>query len=375
MMHLALNARFCQKSLSKNNINQAGFSLIELMVGLVVGLLATLVIMQVFSNFEGTKRTTSGNSDAQTSGSIALMNIQRDVQNAGFGLPIPNVDSDNNALNCTAFADFDPDNNAATANSTNLFPIVIQDGAAATDSDTIIVRYSTNAPGGGVPVEIVSAANATTAVGMVVNNNIGCNNNDIALITNGNVCRMTTVADANGTPDTKINIRLNALTPAGNPLATGAKLTCMGNWQNYTYTVVNNELRRNGVPVISDVVNMQAQYGISATADSNRVSQWVNASGVTWANPSVANRNRIKAIRVAVVVRNGLLEKLPAVSTACSSRTAANPTGVCAWDGSVFGQAPLIDLSNTPQWNQYRYRVFNTILPIRNMLWNREAFE
>ena len=40
--------------------NQAGFSLVELMVGLVIGLMATLVIMQVFSTFEGQKRTTTG---------------------------------------------------------------------------------------------------------------------------------------------------------------------------------------------------------------------------------------------------------------------------------------------------------------------------
>jgi type IV pilus assembly protein PilW len=374
MINVALNTRLRQKSLTQNNLNQAGFSLIELMVGLIVGLLATLVIMQVFSTFEGNKRTTSGNSDAQTSGSIALMNIQRDVQNAGFGLPIPNVDKGNNALNCAVIADYDPDNNAATNNSTNLFPIVIQNGAAATDSDTIIVRYSTNAPGGGVPIEIVSNANATTAVGMVLSNNIGCNNNDIALITNGNACRMTTIADANGTPDTKINIRLNALTPAGNPLSIGAKLTCMGNWQNYTYTVVNNELRRNGVPIIGDVVNMQAQYGISATPDSNQVSEWVNAEGV-WAaaagttptTPTVANRNRIKAIRVAVVVRNGLLEK--------NVVTTAAPVAWTPLAAPVPSPAPVINLTNTPQWNQYRYRVFNTIFPIRNMLWNREAFE
>ena len=34
-------------------LNQQGFSLIEILVGLVIGLLATLVIMQVFSVFEG----------------------------------------------------------------------------------------------------------------------------------------------------------------------------------------------------------------------------------------------------------------------------------------------------------------------------------
>lgn len=65
-----------------------GFSLIELLVGLVIGALVSLVIMNVFSVFEGEKRTTMGGADAQTSGNIALYNISRDIQQAGFGMPV-----------------------------------------------------------------------------------------------------------------------------------------------------------------------------------------------------------------------------------------------------------------------------------------------
>ncbi|MDX1916029.1 MAG: PilW family protein [Methylophilus sp.] len=349
--------------------SQQGFSLVELMVAMVIGLLATLVIVQVFSTFEERKRTTSGNSDAQTNGSIALMSIQRSIQMAGYGLPLPMADKDNSSLKCAAFADYDPDNNPATDNSINLSPLVILDGAANA-SDRITVRYSTTAMGA-VPTSIVNAANATAPIGLVLSNNIGCKDGDIALIMSGTVCRMTTVADANGNPNTDQNLRLNGATPVGNPLVNAAKLACMGNWQNYTYQVVNNELRLNGQPIITEVVNMQAQYGISPSADSNQVNQWVNADGA-WAAPSVADRNRIKAIRVAIVVRNGLLEKTD-VSTACSSTTAANPTGVCAWDGSLYGEAPTIDLTGIDSWQKYRYRVFETIIPLRNMLWSKEA--
>ncbi|WP_232415400.1 PilW family protein [Methylotenera sp. 73s] len=359
-----------QKRTRQGNASQNGFSLVELMVGLVIGLLATLVIVQVFSVFEGRKRSTSGTSDAQTNGSIALMSIQRDVQMAGYGLPLPMADKENSSLKCAAFADFDPDNDTTTNNSTNLFPLVIVDGASNA-SDTITVRFSTTAVGA-TPVFILNAANATSNTGMVLANNIGCNNNDIALISSGNNCMMATVADANGNPNTPRNLALSAATPTGGPLVTGAKFACMGNWQNYTYQIVNNELRLNGRPIVSEVVNMQAQYGVSSAADSNQVNEWVNATGTTWTTPTIANRNRIKAIRVAVVVRNGLMEK-ETVSTACSSITATNPTGVCAWDGSVFGEAPEIDLTGTTNWDRYRYRVFETIIPMRNMLWSREA--
>jgi len=355
-------------------LRQRGFSLIELMVGLVLGLLATLVIVNVFSNFEGQKRTTSGNADAQTNGAIALMNIQRNIQMAGYGLPLPMADLENSSLKCAAFANYDPPVHSVTGEDpppTNLFPIEIQDGGAG--SDIITVRYSTSAMGA-VPVRIINASGATGA-GINVDNNIGCNDNDIALIMDGNTCRMATIADGNGSPDTDVNITLHATTPAGAPLVNNAKIACMGNWQNYSFQLVNDELQLNGQSIVSEVVSLQAQYGVAATADSNQVNQWVNATGA-WAVPTIADRNRIKAIRVAVILRNSLLEK-EVVTTACSSTTAANPTGLCAWDATSAGPtvaspAPAINL-NAIGGPNYRYRVFETIIPLRNMLWSREA--
>src|SRR5690606_15690229 len=97
---------------SKHMRDQTGLSLVELMVGMVIGLLATLVIMQAFSAFEGQRRATTGTADAQTNGSLALMNIQRDLQAAGFGLSFPLADTDNNLFKCDPLpAAYDPDNN------------------------------------------------------------------------------------------------------------------------------------------------------------------------------------------------------------------------------------------------------------------------
>ena len=50
------NQYFCVNQ----RFNQAGFSLVELMVGLVIGLLATLAIMQMMGTFDSQKRTTTG---------------------------------------------------------------------------------------------------------------------------------------------------------------------------------------------------------------------------------------------------------------------------------------------------------------------------
>jgi type IV pilus assembly protein PilW len=153
----------------------------------------------------------------------------------------------------------------------------------------------------------------------------------------------------------------------------------MGRWNQYTYTVVGNQLHRNDAssatptPIVSEIVDMQAQYGVSDTANSNRITAWVDASA-PWDAPTVTNRNRIKAVRIAVVARNGILEKTDVDgSVACSSLTAANPTGLCAWAGAAGSPAPEIDLSGDANWKRYRYRVYETIVPLRNMIWSKNT--
>ncbi|MGB8856654.1 MAG: prepilin-type N-terminal cleavage/methylation domain-containing protein, partial [Burkholderiales bacterium] len=56
---------------------QSGFSLVEVMVGLLIGLLGTIVIFQVFSISEGQKRTTTSGNDANQSGVFALYTLER----------------------------------------------------------------------------------------------------------------------------------------------------------------------------------------------------------------------------------------------------------------------------------------------------------
>ncbi|MDP3006142.1 PilW family protein [Methylotenera sp.] len=363
--------------------SQTGFSLVELMVGLVIGLLATLVIMQVFSAFEGQKRTTSGTADAQTSGSVGLYSLQRDVQLAGYGLPL--YDAANMPLNCavTPTVDHDGDGGALTP-AISLSPFEITNGATATDSDTITVRYGTS-ENGGIPVPVIGAP-----VGLLanINNNMACLNNDVVYTVTATNCAATRVNDVRLAPvGTRLAANFTNITLATMPASVQDKtsLSCITGWTEIRFGVDNNnQLTRlntlNNItptPVVAGIVNMQAQYGVSAIATSNQITQWVNATGI-WAPAALtpANRNRIKALRVAIVARNDLLERLPAVSAACSSTTAANPTGVCAWDATsanpiTASPAPAIDLSNTANWNQYRYKVYETIIPIRNMVWTR----
>lgn len=320
------------------------------MVGLTIGMFTTLVILQVMSVFEAQKRTTTGTADAQTNGGIALYTIGRELQMAGYPLlPVAN-----SPLECTTLT-------FGATGITSISPVTITDGGAAA-GDTITLRYGTSLMGG-VPAQI-TAMGAPTANDATVGTNLGCQANDITLITNGATCAMSSATAVTGTT----TVTLANTTAAIN----GANLACLGTWNEIAYTVNNGNLQRAGVDSVAGIVNIQAQYGTSATANSNQVTQWVDASGATWAAPTVADRNRIKAIRIAVVARNAKMET-GAVTTACSSLTAAAPTGLCAWAGSVGSPAPAIDLSNDPNWANYRYRVFETIIPLRNVIWSKDT--
>jgi type IV pilus assembly protein PilW len=330
---------------------QQGFTLAEIMVGLVIGMLATVIIMQVLSVFEAQKRTTTGTADAQTNGSIALYSITRELQMAGFplislvSLP-PKPDS---PYEC------DPISFGATGFD-NIFPVTIVDNVNGSTSDQITIRYG-SAQGGGIPTTINGAPNAAA---MPVLNSMGCSDGDHALIMNGAICALTTVSAV--TDATTIALVDDTSLTAG-AAVDKAYLSCLGRWGETVYAVNNGTLERNGTPAMAGIVNLQAQYGISTAANTNTIVKWVNASAADgWAAPTIAERRLIKAIRIAVVARNEkreLEDVTPEVS---------------AWVGSNSSPAPAVDLSADADWKRYRYRVFETIIPLRNVVWAKNSF-
>jgi len=378
--------------------SQTGFSLVEIMVGLVIGLLATLVVLQVFSVFEGQKRTTTGTAEAQTNGNVALFLIKRDLGTAGYGLlPVGVASVPDSGIECAA-----PNYDTPNTGITSLSPITITDGGTgAGASDIITIRYSTSENGGSLTqVADIGTAGATIAT---VNDNQSCAVGDIALdINSAGTCSLTTVDGLSVPPDyTKISLA----NPAAMGNAKGDWLACLGKWKEIEYSVnpayiinpgnTQAYLQRKDTtfpvpaggnpaaePTVVDIVNIQAQYGITAAPSSNQIILWVDAkdglaSGNWGPGITVADRNRIKAVRIAVVARNGLLEKTN-VTEACSSLTSDSPSGLCAWSGSSAGtnpasDAPAINLSNDPDWQRYRYRVFETIIPLRNVIWSKNT--
>lgn len=367
---------------------QLGLSLIELLIGIVIGLVATLAISNIFSSFEARKRVIAGGSDAQSSGVLALYYIQRDAQNAGYGLPLYNS-SDPSPLLC-------PLNTSINQNGAviNLSPAVIEDGGAG--SDIVRIRYGTS-PSGGASVRATGLMTSPTLDSRL----IGCQVNDVVLFHQTPAspkCSMARIERLNA--DRTIN-RLTELNtaPTANPVtdlngSDWVRFSCLGAWNQYEYRVnATHELTRTGgtitsnqfpdssaVPIASDIVALQAQYGIATTLDAtstsatgaafvNRVDQWVDATGGFGAGISLVDRNRIRAIRIAVVARDGVMQKQP-VSQACNGAD-VGVSKVCLWAADAI--PANVDLSSIADWQRYRYRVYETVIPLRNVIWNRDA--
>ena len=114
-------------------------------------------------------------------------------------------------------------------------------------------------------------------------------------------------------------------------------------------------------PIASNIVNLKLQYGIDTNADG-LLDAWVSATGA-WAPEAllsaatpVATLNQIKAVRIGVIVRSEQFDK-----------TYTQDVGWSMFDGALAG---TFAQSVSPPGN-WRYRVYETVIPLRNEIWNR----
>lgn len=358
--------------MSNHNLNfehrqDQGFSLVELMVGMTIGLFVVLIIMQSFTVFEAQKRTTTGSSDAQSSGSMALTQLEQEIRNSGAGF------SGNAAYNCATTNSYYDDGTTTTTNTAftgTLAPVTITSGGA-TGSDTITIRQGTNFLGV-IPTTITSTMpqssselNVSSTRGFVTPSKI--------IVSQGGNC---TVMEITQVQDAALKLQHNpGGTPTWNPSAAcynagqpcaawpaytaGAEIIDIGELVVKDYSVnattqslqVQDRSTNIAAPVIytlvKDIVKLKAEYGVSTGVGVQPVSNWVTATA-PWDSLDATEVKRIKAIRVTLVARSSKKE--------IEDVTNAAPGGI---DVTSLGA----------DWKKYRYRVYTTIIPIRNTIW------
>jgi len=351
-----------------------GFSLVEIMVAAAIGIIASLAIFQVFAVFEGQKRTTTSGGEAQTSGTLALFTVERELRQAGYG--INNLEF----LGCQIRG---YDSLSATNFNLELIPVKITQGALGAP-DTITVMY-------GNGELLPNPANFTQNMpnessDYKVSNRYGFEEGNIVIAAEaGKDCTLAQVSNLPGalgqsdnvihnpgtytdpTTGTQKDIRYNpsAFPPGtGITYTTNAKLFNIGGLpSNNIYSVQNGQLTLQqalfaaippaATPLYDGIVQLQAQYG----KDTNNNGVVDVFDEITPVN--AAQWAQVLAVRVAVVARSGLYEK-----------DEVSPATIRLWEDS--GAAPT---TTGPVWTltaddrHYRYKVFQTVVPIRNMIW------
>jgi len=370
--------------MSRQNKNR-GFGLVEIMVGMVISMIASIVVFQVFASAERQKRGTTGATDAQTNGALSLSMVESDVKAAGWGLDAHTFSD------CDRVFSYVDDGVSAPGAVPNLLtPAVITDGG--TGPDQISIRYFDN-PANANYKFALTALTAKPAAGsesMRVRSLYGCTPTvavpkPLAIIQQSGTCTLVQITKVEK-PTLTIWAESGLGAPSYNPpgaykLANawpaydkGADLQCFPQLSQKTYRITNRQLElqepdANGVlqtfQVAPDILSLQAQYGITDTCAGTpcpqKITDWVEASGA-WAAPlSNANSKRIKALRVSVVARSAEYEK-PGSDGTCKTTT---EEAVAAWSSWA-----KFDITTFPaDWQCYRYKVFETVVPLRNVIW------
>ncbi len=367
---------------------ESGMSLVELMVGMAIGLIGITIITHLYLVNEKYKRSTTGSGTAQVNGAIALYTLERDIRMAGFGL------NHSGALGCSCDKVANPDCSAVQYYYNGVYssppgpaggalpplefvPVKIIETANQPDSITLLYG---NDPERMLPGKLTESMPQPSSE-FKVDGTAGYTVNDMVLVTNGASCMMTQVTQVQ---DAAAHLQHNPGTSLWNPAGggsslpafpAGANLFNLGNpvWRTYSIdsaatksklqfmevmTATGGPTVAGATPIIDDIVDLQAQYGKDLD-DNGVVETWntvTPANGAQW--------QQVLAVRVAVLARSGNYERPEVAGGPCEATTTAPKWG----DEAALQDFPTLLVAGALP-SCYKYRVFETIIPLRNMIW------
>lgn len=366
---------------------QGGVTLVELLVAMLISLVATIVIFQTLALSEGYKRTSISGGEAQQRGSLALYSVTRDMKQAGFGF-----NSTPALFGCAMHAyegvvasargDF-------SASMQPLAPVVVIPGGSAATPDSLLVFTGSSAANSGplfATSNIPVGGTSTT-----VDNRYGVSLGDVLLI--GQTGSDCSIAQVTGLPATPSN-RIDFVAPARYNFSTGmpvaytaltAQIFNLGPRPTLNLYAIDGQHRlvltnllqndaAAATPVVlaESVVQMKAQYGVDNGAGGGTPNDGIIDAFVDPPLGAIP-ASQVIAVRLAIVARSDQPEKSSSGSAAaadCDTTPADSPS--LAWY-TTPGPPPVttyIDVSGaSADAACYRYKTFQTVVSLRNMLW------
>lgn len=385
----------------------AGFSMIEILVALVIGMLASIVVLQLFANSEARNRTAAGTADAQSNGLLTLYQMQSNFQRAGYGL-----------------------NSAALFNCNTSWTVPFPTGAgpaAAIAKAIALAPVSINPLGtnAGVTTALIPAGDANTDVLMVVMGNANTEPQGNEIIgTAGTVYTVRSqamfavgdrviAAPAACVSTTTLNIDyVTATNPTSSTVTTASggaatALFNLGPGPNGINAVPTTAMPGNGPTVlvyairnahltVCDFNVNDCSLAANATSSSvwvpladnvisMRAVYWQDTSGAAWNGsthstahpardpsspvaadlPQPANGcawARVKALNLVLVARSDERDK-DVVTTTGNQPNWTNNTDAPLVNGSALAA------DSSAEWRHYRYKTFEALIPLRNVTW------
>lgn len=370
-----------------------GFTLVELMVAMALGLITTLIVAQVLIASDSNRRTTIEGSDAQVNGSVGLYSLSRDLQMAGYG-----VISHAAALGCPIRAKH---GSSALLNLT-LAPVTITNDAAGNPTLRVL---SAGRSSFAVPM-VVKADHGSAATAFTVSSTLGVSEGDVIMAVPStwdasnwcSVFQVAAVAGSNPLSSTSVphegannwNQPADAgVMPAAGYTGENAFLVNLGRIMLREYRVNNGslvmrELQANGTwgdeqILASGIVTLRVLYGRDTSAARDNIVDVYDSN-----TPNTADGwSRVLTVRIALVARSEQRERadadgdVGAVTTAepvWDVGTATPVAGTENCPGSEERQCLTLSVpkasADDTEWQQYRYKVYDTVVPLRNVLWS-----
>ena len=399
-------------------VRSLGFSLIELMVAIVIGMLSMLVVLQVFATFEEQKRVSTGGSESLEHGAIAVNMLASRIGQAGFGVVVPNL------LDCLVRATAEPEAAPATdANYTfRLRPAFIDQGANGAPDQVSIVFGTSPILGG---VDLVAGQDGSEADYQVTDTygfsprgkfivtqpysgsgvRRDCSLREVTQISNSAPYVIKHASryeynDGRRPPKSKNNRQGGSQ----QDYLRGAKIYNFGNPTLAIFAVRDGHLLMgspteapaNWAVLLDNVISLQAVYGFDTRAEAARNETLVvdtfsetfidaDGDGVT-INSQGGDADdwlRLGALRVGIVVRTSQAE-MPASRNADECTATTQNTITFPWTYRDAGGAEVngrtvnltreYDINGAERtradWRCYRYKAFDTVVALRNIKWN-----
>lgn len=356
----------------------AGFSLVEIMVGMVMGLLGMIVILQMMTLFEGQKRTTTGGDDAQNSAAISMHTLQQDIEQAGLGFSNMGLLNCNYALGVLAPVTINPAAAIIPLGDPNTDRLLIAYGNSNSIAEGNPITAQSGVSGNLYSVQLPSSFRLNDRV---IAAGIPCGNLLIDRVSVAPIVGDQAVTVVSGVAVT-IPGSLYNLGQSPQFLAYAIR---RGNLTVCDYSLNNcgNAALTNNpsvwMPIAKDIVSLRAEYGrddlptpgATPVLNQAQINTIVNATVPPSPIPNyIVNKfdqntpttacgwARTSAIRLVLVAR-GQYEKEDTITTVAKGN-------VPQWDGTA---TTPINLTADVDWQHYRYKTLETLVPIRNITW------